>query len=214
VTAQDVRAWFVTRERLGRPIAEALAYVGVKALVAQVGEEKALAVAKEYYGREVPKDSRETLREWVEGSEAVFARVSGVDVAALVTAWNAELERLRSLPEVADRLATIPAVTGSVSVVADVGAIRHLECRVSFEAAPAQGTTCVLVHRLLSPYELQIYPYEVLRLERAWRGSERETSFSLLGRYGPGSYVFVALDVESPVLGCPMRLFAERRVIE
>ena len=90
----------------------------------------------------------------------------------------------------------------------------HKQNALTFERAPKEGTLCSLVHLPLTPFDHPLDPHTLLRSEHHWPAGATEKTYSLTGRYGQGSRVFIAVEVQSAALGCPLRLLAERRVIE
>ncbi len=209
----DLVRWFRTRERLGLPVAEGLAASGLWALERRRGRAAVEALARALYGREVPEDASETLRTWRTPFPAVFEQAAGLPLTEHLAAWNAELEALRARPAVADLLARVPEGSGAFEVRAGQGTIRHLEYALRFARPPGAGTPCALLHLELSPFDHELDPRALRRQEHLWAEGAAEAQHRLT-RYGQGTRVFVALEVESEALGCPLRLAAERRVIE
>ena len=75
-----------------------------------------------------------------------------------------------------------------------------------------EAATPALLHRDLSPFFRPLERHELRVEERVISEEEAHESaeLRLRGRYGPGTLVFVALELESEALGCPLRVAARR----
>lgn len=210
-TRGQLEQWYRVRERHGEEMAGAMAYSGLLVLEQVHGPEAVTALVRDLYGRPWPVDSRTVVREWRRPLAASFREAVGVDLESFLEEWNRELTRLGSLPEVGAALDEIPRATATLSVERGQGSIRALAYRVNFSGEPPEGTRISLLHQALSPFDDPIVRRELLVEEHAV--TSRTAAHRLLGRYGPGSRVFVAVEVDSPTLDCPLRLAAERREV-
>jgi hypothetical protein len=69
------------------------------------------------------------------------------------------------------------------------------------------GATCSLLHAAAGPFDRPLRPDELFREERVCAELEEE---ALAGRYGPGERVLVAIELDSPTLGAPVRIASAR----
>jgi hypothetical protein len=212
-TEADLGGWYRTRERLGLPVAEGVAASGFWSLQRQGGKLAVHGLAKSLYGEEPPEDARATLRDWSTPFPQRFLQATGLEHGTFLRDWGLDLQRLRAQPPVAAALAKLPQGQATLATATDVGAIRHLDYAFSFQRPPPPGTPIALLHLELGPHDELLDPRELRRQEHTWPSQGRESRHRLT-RYGAGTRVFVALEVESPALGCPVRLLAERRAIE
>jgi len=212
-TAERLRRWRRTREALGPPVAEGLAYAGLLTLEARRGREAVVALGRAAFGAAPPDDVRATLAAWLEPPEAAFAAATGWSFGAFRSAWAAELDRLAADPEVRAALEAVPAGEAEVTVEAGEGAIRDVVYRLRFARPPPAGVLCALLHDELGPFDDPLVERELRREEHTWPADAREATWRLSGRYGPGQRVFLAVQVEAPALGCPLRLAATRQEV-
>lgn len=220
VRDRQLERWFRTRERHGEDIAWSLAFSGLLVLEERHGREAVIALARRLYARSTPSDLRELVHERLNPMSVVFEAAIGVPYDEFLMEWNAELDRLRELSAVATALASIPEATGKLTIERDVGAIRNAVVRLDLRRHPTggprpSGSSAVvsLLHRDLTPFDQLLERHELRREERLVQFDELTTELQLLGRYGPGMRIFVALELESELLGCPIRVLAERRVL-
>jgi hypothetical protein len=184
------------------------------------GHDRVVALARGLYARSTPSDLRELVHERRNPMAAVFEETVGVSLDDFLVDWNAELDRMRELPEVAAVLAGIPEATGKLTIERDVGAIRNAVVHFELVSSPSvsqsqtRGVVVSLLHRDLTPFDEPLERHDLRREERLVRLDEQATDLEILGRYGPGMRIFVALEMQSEVLGCPVRLLAERRAIQ
>lgn len=210
---EAIPRWDYLREILGEPLAEALAYCAVKALEEKAGRDAVLELARSILGRSPPDDMRETLYEWFHPMAKVFFDSTGErwdTFLADCEGWITDHARTDAVAVVLDE---VPHLTGSVEVSAREGAIRRLAGRFASggnDSAPR--TQCVLLHRRLSAFDYGIHPKTLLREEMDC--SESLPSIELIGRYGRGERVFVAMEFNSPALDAPVRIASRRMVIE
>jgi hypothetical protein len=107
----------------------------------------------------------------------------------------------------------VPLLTGSLEVSTREGAIRQIAARFAAEGNDyAPRTECVLLHRRLSAFDYEIHPKTLLREEMDCSGTL--PSIELIGRYGRGERVFLAMEFSSPALDAPVRVVSRRMAIE
>ncbi len=213
LTEDRLAKWLRYRERIGEGLAEAVALSGLLVLEQHHGRDAVLALAREVFGRQPPEDLRELLYEWRHPMAAVFAQATSVDWSRFLAEWNAELERLRGAPACREQLADIAEGEGSIEIEHGEGAVRDLAYSFRFARPPPAGTLVTLLHHRLTPFDGELERHDLKRVEKLWPDATGEATWRLAGFYGPGSRVFLALEVESNPLGCPIRLWAQRRVI-
>lgn len=208
----DLRQWFRFRERHGEAMTRAAAFSLVATLERLRGPEAVMTLARRLYGRDIPQDLRAVIHARRHPFPEVFGEAAGVSWDEFLGQWRSELARSRGLPEVAAALREVPEARGQVTIEREEGAIRTLAYRVWIEGGPPGGDLrFALLHRGLSPFD---GPLERDELHQEVHELDGEgAAHRLVGRYGPGSRVFVALELESERLGCPIRLLAQRRVI-
>ncbi len=210
-TRGQLEQWFRFRERHGDEMAGSLAFSGMLALERLHGPDAVPSLARSLFGRSPPLDTREVVHEWLNPMPAVFRDAVEVEWETFIENWNGELSQLSARPEVVAALESVPRATAHVAVERDEGAIRALAYRVRFSGRPPEGTQVALHHLALSPFDGPIERRELLAERHDV--DEATASHRLLGRYGPGARVFVAVEIDSPTLGCPLRLLADRREI-
>ncbi len=213
LSEERLAAWLRTRERLGEDLAEAVALSGLLVLEQRHGRDAVLGLAHRVFGRRPPEDLRELLYEWRHPMAAEFARATALAWSDFLGEWQGELERLRAAPACRQALAGLADGEGSVEVEAGAGAVRDLVYGFRFAESPPAGTLVTLLHHRLTPFDRELERRDLKRVEKLWPAEARDASWRLPGFYGRGSRVFLALEVESADLGCPIRLWAERREI-
>jgi len=218
VSAAELRFWFRTRERHDEALSEALAFSGLLELERHGGRDRVVQLARTLFSRRAPRDIRSLIYERRNPMGLVFERSAQVTLEDHLDRWNGDLDRLRADPDVASSLATVPDGTARLHFERDEGSIRNLVVRLELERprpAPSQGDELVvsLLHRDISPFDRPLERHELRREERLVGPDENDVELELYGRYGPGMRVFVALEIESETLGCPVRLLAERREV-
>ncbi|MGE0491026.1 MAG: hypothetical protein AB7S38_17595 [Vulcanimicrobiota bacterium] len=201
LTAEQVRDWGLSTDRLGDRLAEALAYSGVLYLEQTRGREAVLELARSLYTQVSPSDSRQTVREWFYPFPKRFQKVCGVPWPEFVSGWAEQMEHWRR--QNADLMTRLDSFQGRLEVRGD--AIHY-----AFDVPSQQALACALVHAEVGPYDAYLPASKLLREEHFCRGSEK---FQLDSRYTSGERIFCALEVDVPELGCPVRLVAGRWVV-
>lgn len=215
----QLEQWFRTRERHGEEIAWSVAFSGLLVLEERSGRDAVIALARRLYARSAPSDMRELVHDRLHPMSDLFEATLGIPFDEFLTEWNAELDRLRELPEVAAVLDGVPEATGKLTIERDVGAIRNAVVRLDLRPSQTgrslnlQSAVVSLLHRDLTPFDRPLERHELRREERLVELDELTIELQLLGRYGPGMRIFVALELESERLGCPIRVLAERRAV-
>ena len=143
----------------------------------------------------------------------VFEQATSVRWSEFLGRWSAALERLRATPSCRAALAAVPEGSGTVEIERVEGTVRDVVYRFRFKGPVAAGTLATLLHYRLTPFDEELDRRDLRRVETLWPEAEREAVWRLPGTYGAGSRVFLALELDSAVLGCPLRVHAERREI-
>lgn len=219
--ADVLKFWLRYRQRHGEPLAEAVALSGLLVFEKQYGEDAVLALARRVFGRGAPENILEFFHEWRHPMSVVFEEALADAGATKVpswreflASWNAELVRLRRIPACGAVLAGLPEGSAMVEIEAGRGTIRDVVYSYRFSSPPAAGAAATLLHARLSPFDSELEDRDLRRVENYWPEGDREASWSLSGYYGQGSRAFLALEIDSRILGCPIRLHAERRELE
>ena len=204
-------AWFRYRERHGEQLAEAVAFSGLMVLELRHGRGAVESLARQVFGREPQEDLRELFYEWRHPMATVFENATGLGWPGLIADWNAELQRLRATPACSRALAAISDGSGTLAIEHGKGTVRDVVFGFRFAESPPPGTLVTLLHQRLTPFDGVIERRDLRRVEKLWPAESREASWRLPGFYAQGSRVFLALEIESAVLRCPIRLAAQRR---
>jgi hypothetical protein len=214
LTAQVIKEWPVFRERFGEPAAEALAYSGLAYLQSIKGNEAVINLVKPTLGRQIPNDSRETVYEMFHPMPVIFKEATGEDWEGFISAWKGWLKGLATQPEFQAKLSAIPEVKGSINVVNKEGTIRDIVYEYDFRNIPDSGLICSLLHKKISPFEINILPEELFREEFIFQSHSEIRQRHLTGKYNSGERIFLALEFDSDILGIPIRILSKRMNIE
>jgi len=136
-------------------------------------------------------------------------REHGVTQREIEDAWRARIAELRADPRMRE-IRSVPRAHPQIVIERGEGDLRTIVWSVAFDPAPEPGSTCTLVHVGLGPFDRALWLHDFLREERRCEalGAER-----LVGHYGPGERVMLAIEVHSPLLGATVRVHAERTEI-
>ncbi|MGI5862296.1 MAG: hypothetical protein ACOX6T_09590 [Myxococcales bacterium] len=220
----QVRRWWAQRERLGEPIAQALAWSALDLLAELRGQTAVEQLARRLYGRAPAHDFSELWHELEHPFESDFEAASSVPWHDFLGLWRERLAQLAEDPRLRAALAAIPKVNAELEVAGQFGSMREVRYGFALDGPPdgsgsalgeigsaAPPHLCSLLHLEIGPFDEPLEARALLREEHPWTESRLAESFVLPGRYGAGQRVFLALECESSVLGCPVRLKAERR---
>ncbi len=213
LSEERLARWLRYRERHGEDLAEAVAFSGLSVLERRVGRDAVLRLAHRVFGRRPAENLSELFYEWRHPMADVFAAATSRPWLDFIDEWNGELERLRGTAACRERLAAVSGGEGWIEIEPGAGALRDLVYGFRFAEPPPAGTLVALLHHRLTPFDGELERRDLKREEKLWPEVEREASWRLPGFYGRGSRVFLALEVESAALGCPIRLVAERREV-
>ncbi len=212
--ALDLDRWFRMRERHGEEVSEALAYSAILSIEREGGRAAVEAVARAFWGRRPPLDLREVIRERRQPASLELQQAVGRPFEVIVAGWRDEMTARRGAVDVEEALAAVgdPRATFDLTLVD--GTLPRVSARVRLARPLAEPAVITLLHREIGPFDRSLELHELQREERVLDAGARELEIELLGRYGRGVRVFLAVDVESRALGCPIRLLARRGVLE
>lgn len=199
--------WQETEERFGPAGAEVLAYAAFRGLEARAGRERASAFARAAFGTPPLPGALALLEDWRAPPMARLARETGLGPAELEEAWRRELAVWRADPR-ARALAELPRASASLALERE-GALPVLRWTVRFDRPPPPEAICSLLHAAVGPFDAPLAADAWLHEERRCLELDPEGE-RLVGRYGAGERVLLAVELHDPRLGAPMRLAAER----
>jgi hypothetical protein len=194
--------WQRTEERLGPAGAEGLAYAAAAAIVARAGQPKWLAFARSTIAREPPPAALAVIDLRLDPIAARLERETGMSPEALDAAMQEQIARWRA-SERARRLARVPRLRASLAMEG-----RAIVWRVSADRPFEPGATCSLLHAAAGPFDRPLRPEALFREERLCAALADPEA--LAGRHGPGERVLVAVELDTPTLGAPVRVAAAR----
>lgn len=209
--------WILIRESQGEGVAAGLAFSALSTLEQERGVESIGRLARALYAEEAPQDCRAVVAARRLPLSRLLQRETGLEWDDFIARWNEQLVVMSEGSQVGEALASLPRAEVSITVSAGTGAIRDVVVQVSVDAAGEDEVVVAVLHHELLPFDEPLDPAEVQleREERLVEGAARERlEVHIEGRYGPGTRVFLAVELESVALGCPLRFHAERRTIE
>lgn len=204
VSADTLRRWNQTSERLGDPLTTALAWSAFAALEESEGRDAALALARAYLGTWPPEDGRALLFEMNHGVEELMS-ASGMSGAALIALWNERLEHWRQGPAGA---ATAQVPRAMAQLEGEAGA---LSWQVDLGAEAAAPVAVSLMHETIGPFDGWVTPLDLAREDLSITVGQRVARGHLDGEYTSGERAVFVVELEAEALGCPLRLLTERR---
>jgi hypothetical protein len=198
--------WQLTEERWGPAAAEGLAYAAFRAIEARAGREKMLAFARALFAPPAP-GALAVIDARLDPPLARLERETGLSADSLEEAWRAELAAWRADPR-AHAMRAVPRASATVAIEHD-GELRSVRWAVRFASPPGSDAVCALVHAAIGPFDAPLAPEAVQREERRCAELAPEGEL-LVGRYGAGERVLLAIELDDPHLGAPVRLARER----
>jgi hypothetical protein len=205
-----LKKWLLFRERHGEGLSEAVAYTGLAYLQELKGPEAVVRLACAVFGRRPPNDIREIFYELFHPMPQIFEEATGVPWDKFISGWDAWLLEKAGTPEIRTKLDAIPTVRGHVRVEAKGGNILDIVYGYEFINAPDKRPVCALLHKKLTPFDEELAMTEILRDEFQYDPASKDRDRHLMGRYGSGERIFVALEYDSHILGVPVRILAKR----
>ncbi len=113
LTTEDLQSWLLFRERVGDPIASAVACSGLRALAKRKGAGACAAFLRASLGMNPPPDARAFLRELGCSVGGALRSAAGMSLDDFLTAWNEELAQARS--RYGSRLERLPTLSAEVT---------------------------------------------------------------------------------------------------
>jgi hypothetical protein len=202
LSAEALRAYHLTAERVGDLSINALSATGWQLLEARIGRERTLALARAALARRGTGDVRDFVHERRSPMPELFQRETGLGWDGFLADWTRALNGLRSQPEAAAALAALPR--GLIRLDGGAGG----ELRVSGHLAPAlpAGTVCHVLHQRLPPYDAAVNRRSLEEIEVVWEARQTRLDQPVGKEYGPGERAFVALECAIEALAAPARL--------
>ncbi len=210
LSALELKNWALFRERNGEFLSEAVACTGLLYLQEKKGPEAVIGLARKVFGRKPPNDIRETIYEVFHPMPRLFQEETGEPWGQFIVAWRSWLDRQKERGEIQSQLNTIPNVTGRAWVDTKEGNIRDILYTFESKHTLEKDTTCALLHQRLTPFDSELAVGQIQREEFLFDSKDEEPFRHLMGRYGAGERVFIALECDSHVLGIPIRIFSKR----
>jgi hypothetical protein len=198
VDARQLVRWEASMEQLGECRANALALATVDALAAELGEAKLAALLRALFGR--PHDDVRVLLEASPSEQLEQAGSSWSAVAARV-----EAQRVRSREQRAGELQHIPARAARIE------ARRKPKRGVTVQAHVRGAVAYRVLYAPLGPWTSQ--PQPLARLDVRGAHDAALVSGTVPVSLAKGSHLFAAIELDEPILQCPVRLAARRMVL-
>lgn len=192
-----VHAWLGVREELGPCLADALAWRMVAALAQDMGEARFQALARAALAERAPDDARAWL--FAPDFARLLAKSGAPGQAALTRRFQglfaAEQARLaRTLDQVA-----IPQVRFSAQRMAG----KTYEVHYRLGPAAGEAPPFAVLYATLGPWDGEIPPESLARVDGTRAGV-------LPASFARGTRLFTALERRDALLGCRVRLAAQR----
>jgi hypothetical protein len=207
LSARTLAEYHSTAERLGDPVANALAASGWWILEARIGRKRVLELARVAFGRRGTGDLRDYLHDRRHPLLPLFAEVTGLRWEAFLADWAETLTRLARHPAAAARLAALPRGRLQVSMDRVMG---RIWVGGSLQTPPAEGTICSLYRQRLWAHDVELATQDLERFRFVMTGKVDDLVQATEAFYGSGERVFVALDCEPPPPGFAVRLLSAR----
>ncbi len=189
ITASTLRRWSHTSEHVSECVSQALAFAAMDTLAAELGPDRLIALMRELFKE--PYDDVRVL--FARSADAWLSR-AGVDWSDWAKRTNEAIAQARARE--AEVLAERP----------------HIEARVTQQRTPERGIT-IEAHVTGTPaywvLHSELGPWTADVIEPA-RFDAHEPHVVLPLSPSSGTRLFTAIETDDPVLGCPVRVFAQR----
>jgi hypothetical protein len=209
VSVTMLTRWDRVSERIGYPMADALAYLGLRVLEAEHGRGAMMSLARAVLARTPRAGVLETLYEYGNDMATVFRDSTGHDWSRFVATWAEHVDRLADDPAYAAALARVPAGTATIEASAGRGGadLRH---ELTLQPAAGSGDVCSFMQAYLGVLDAPVDPRYGELQERLWPGGQQSLVHQTPAVYGSGTRILAAVDCELEALGAPLRLGARR----
>jgi hypothetical protein len=189
ITRERLQAWSSTSEKLGECVSQALAFAAMDTLMQSLGRQRVLSMLRPMF-----TENHDDVRVLFETSPSTRLQRSGMDWAEWAARTEQAIERARQ--RFATELAARPRVEARVVQRRSEAGGTTLEAHVSGASA------YWVLHKKLRPWTA-----EVINPSRF----DARTSPAVLPMTPvSGTRLFTAIEMDDAVLGCPIRLFADR----
>ena len=196
---EDLHRWFLFQRTVGHQITAGIGWSLLRVLEQEAGREPARAFMQSVLAGDTPRNVTTTIRDFQDPIEKRFQRLTGLDLAAFLDTWNAELDEWRET--LADDLASIPRLEGELQFSGEPGGTSLAE----YHFAPPPGGESpfferpVLLYGGTNPFQNSVPESQTLRhplsADEVSEGVLRET-------WGSGSGITWTFAADSPGLRC------------
>jgi hypothetical protein len=172
------------------------------------------ALARAFLGQWAPKDARSVYYERAHPMPVLFAQATGIDFAAFLARWNAELPLLRQMPRF-EALERLPDGRVLLSTHTTRGTIRDLSFVVELDRPAPEGLVVSIAHYRLGAFDRGLVSnLELARQDSLWPAQTTRFEGLLRGAYSRGDRSLLAIEIQGGGLATRLRLSAERRSFE
>lgn len=214
LTPDLITNWQLVADATGLAAAEALAFTAVDYFRQTHGNEPLTQLARNNLIKPIPSGLRGPLQDRLVTAEQKFEATVGVSWDSFMQDWRNWLSKQRERADIAEYLALIPAITGSVKSHTNADGVltldAHFEKLAGFSGINKQGT-CEVNHESISAFDREIWLNSDNRLTGP---CTLEGVAQSISRYAQGERVYVTLGYEHPRFHWPIILRAERVTIK
>ncbi len=192
-----LRAWLGVREQLGTCLSDALAWRMTTSLAQQMGAARFQALSRAVLAVRPPGGAQAALFE--PGFAQMLARAQAPDLAALARQFDAVLraEQARLAPSL-DQIAVPPVSFKALPMEGSAYEVHYLVGKAGAEQPPFS-----VRYAELDPWDAELAVEELARVDSTHSGV-------LPASYARGARLFTAVERREALLGCSVRLAAQR----
>lgn len=208
-----MKHWQQIAEQESYPSSEALAYSMVDFLVAEMGEEVVLDLARAWLTKPAGNSSLVSTKYLLRPAANQFAKLTGQKWDRIHREWRYWLQDQRIRPDISEYLNPIPPLVASLRITeGSVSPRLQGEYQLAGNTAIAVDGRCVLRHRSLPAFDV----------ETGVQNADEDSSdcpvngvaHDIVGFYGVGDRVLVVQEYDTDLFHDPIRLNAQRLTIE
>jgi len=198
VALADLSRWLSFRERVGDPIASAVAWSALRSLARLCATNDFRRFIRATLAVGAPRDLRSVLGDGGEPWNRAMKEIAHVPLDRFYRAWQEDLAAAQR--DHGPRLASIPRIQAEVRVSGSSSLSRQVFYSLSLSPVPVNSTGIVtFMHQTLPPYDDELDERDLLR--------EKSTLSAASDRELPGGYsrhqrLCYTGAYESPELGC------------